>query len=71
VGLGNFHNVTFALERALGPHAMGSVSLTYGAMAGVKFLLRRTQDNNPLALEVNIGLTSKREGREGSGVDIN
>ena len=58
MGLGAFHNVTMTLERAFGAHAMGSVSFTYGAMAGVKVLLRRTQDNNPLALEVNVGLIS-------------
>ena len=59
VGLGNFHNVTCTLERAFGTHAMGSVSVTYGAMAGVKVLLRRTQHNNPLALEVNVGLVGE------------
>lgn len=55
-GLGNFHNLTFTLERALGMHSMASISYTYGAVAGVKVILMRTQDNNPLALEVNIGL---------------
>lgn len=59
VGLGRFNNVSLTLERALGTHAMGSVSFTYGAMAGVKVILRRTQDNNPLALEVNAGLLSQ------------
>jgi hypothetical protein len=38
---------------------MGSVSFTYGALAGVKVLLRRTQDNNPLALDIDVGLFSK------------
>lgn len=56
IGLGNFHNLTLTLERALGQHSMGSVSFTYGALAGVKVLLRRTQDNNPLSLELNVGL---------------
>lgn len=59
VGMGNFHNVTVTLERALGTHALGSLSVTYGAMAGVKVLLRRSQDNNPLALELNVGLTTR------------
>lgn len=60
VGLGNFHKVTLTLERALGQHAMASLSFKYGASAGVKVLLRRSQDNNPLALELNLGLI-KRE----------
>ncbi len=55
-GLGKFHGVTLTLERALGMHSMGSLSFTYGAVAGVKVILMRTQDNNPLALELNVGL---------------